>query len=212
MRGACSSDRSALLPKPASLPSAWPSQGLLDRSAESLSGAVARSLSAQGEKVPGDLQTSLRKELGSSLKYDEAVDAQAQALHRDRERGRVEQLGASDARARANDLLQLSYRVARADFGLIFSIDGRGTVTRHFPDGDEAAQLEAGALIPLPRSYELDDAPRFERFFLVTGAKPFDSAAVVEAARSLAASGSAEQGALSLPAGLAQKALTLRKP
>ncbi|HYD40664.1 MAG TPA: DUF2059 domain-containing protein [Anaeromyxobacter sp.] len=53
---------------------------LLDRSADGLSEAVSRSLIAKGEKVPDDLKTNLRKELGKDLKYGEAIDAQAQAL------------------------------------------------------------------------------------------------------------------------------------
>lgn len=55
---------------------------LLDRSAEGLSSAVARSLSAKGEKVPADLQATIRTELGKSMKYEEAVDAQATALQK----------------------------------------------------------------------------------------------------------------------------------
>jgi hypothetical protein len=53
---------------------------LLDRSADGLSEAVSRSLIAKGEKVPDDLTSNLRKELGKDLKYGEAIDAQAQAL------------------------------------------------------------------------------------------------------------------------------------
>ncbi len=53
---------------------------LLDRSADGLSEAVSRSLLAKGEKVPDDLKSSLRKELGKDLRYGEAIDAQAQAL------------------------------------------------------------------------------------------------------------------------------------
>lgn len=53
---------------------------LLDRSADGLSDAVSRSLVAKGEKVPDDLKANLRKELGRDMKYNEAIDAQAQAL------------------------------------------------------------------------------------------------------------------------------------
>ena len=55
---------------------------LLDRSAEGLSQAVSRSLSTKGAKVPDDLKGSIRRELGQSLKYDSAVDTQAQALQK----------------------------------------------------------------------------------------------------------------------------------
>jgi hypothetical protein len=40
-------------------------------------------------------------------------------------------------------------------------------------------------------AYELDDAPRWERFYLVAGSAPFDAAPVIEAARAVAASGAA---------------------
>jgi hypothetical protein len=55
---------------------------LLDRSAEGLSSAVSRSLTAKGEKVPADLQATIRTELGKSMRYEEAVDAQATALQK----------------------------------------------------------------------------------------------------------------------------------
>jgi hypothetical protein len=57
-------------------------EGLLDRSAEGLTSAVARSLTAKGEKVPSDLQHTIRQELGKSMSYQDAVDAQAQALQK----------------------------------------------------------------------------------------------------------------------------------
>jgi hypothetical protein len=55
---------------------------LLDRSAEGLSQAVSRSLTTKGAKVPDGLQGNIRRELGQSMKYDSAVDTQAQALQK----------------------------------------------------------------------------------------------------------------------------------
>ncbi len=55
---------------------------LLDRSAQGLSEAVSRSLATKGAKVPTDLQGSIRRELSQSLKYEGAVDTQAQALQK----------------------------------------------------------------------------------------------------------------------------------
>lgn len=74
--------------------------------------------------------------------------------------------------------------VARgADFGAVFSIDGRGAVTRHFPlDGEQAVPVEPGAL---PHAFTLDTVPDFERFFLVTSDQPFDLAAVAESLEDL---------------------------
>jgi hypothetical protein len=55
---------------------------LLDRSADGLSEAVSRSLMAKGEKVPENLTSDIRKELGKDMKYAEAVDTQALALEK----------------------------------------------------------------------------------------------------------------------------------
>lgn len=55
---------------------------LLDRSAQGLSEAVSRSLTTKGAKVPNGLQGDIRKQLGESMKYEAAVDAQAQALQK----------------------------------------------------------------------------------------------------------------------------------
>lgn len=120
---------------------------------------------------------------------------------------------ASGAAVRAGDVLQLAYVSAGARYGVVVSVDGRGAVTLHWPEGGgPAAALVGGKAVPLAHAYQLDDAPRFERFFLVTGDEPFDSALVVDAARRLAASGAAEKASLALPDGLSQKAITLRKP
>jgi hypothetical protein len=116
------------------------------------------------------------------------------------------------ARARAGDVLQLSYLSAGRPYGVVLSIDGRGAVTRHWPEsGDSAAPLEAGGAVPLAHAYILDDAPTFERFFLVTGNTAFAIQVPLEAARRLAASGAARAAPLGLPAGLDQTTLLLEK-
>lgn len=89
---------------------------------------------------------------------------------------------ADGAATRAGDTLRLGYRLARPAFGVIVSVDGRGVVTRHHPvDGARAVALTAGEMVLLDRAFELDDAPRFEQFHLVTGATPFEITPVVEA-------------------------------
>jgi hypothetical protein len=118
----------------------------------------------------------------------------------------------SGTRARAGDVLQLSYLSAGRPYGVVLSIDGRGTVTRHWPEsGDGAAPLEARGAVPLAHAYILDDAPTFERFFLVTGNTAFAVQVPLEAARHLAASGAARTAPLGLPAGLEQTTLLLEK-
>lgn len=87
---------------------------------------------------------------------------------------RVEQLS-DGAMASSGDLLQIGYRNTSPNtFGLILSIDGNGQQTIHYPmSGDEALLLENGGEFYLPWSYELDDAPEYEAFFLLASDQPF---------------------------------------
>ena len=85
---------------------------------------------------------------------------------------------------RTGDLIRIGYRAAGQAWGLILSVDGRGVVTRHLPrEGARAARLSTEAQVLLDVAYELDDAPRWERFYFVTGSAPFDVAPVIDAAR-----------------------------
>lgn len=124
----------------------------------------------------------------------------------------VEQLEAGAA-VRPHDLLQLAYTAGQARFGVVVSVDGRGGVTQHLPaaPGAAAALSQAGA-VRLPTSYELDESPGFERFFLVTSAQPFSTGVVMQAAQALAKTPAAAQTqALALPAELSQESLLLKK-
>jgi hypothetical protein len=116
--------------------------------------------------------------------------------------------------ARQHDIIQLAYHAAGRPHGVIVSLDGNGLVTRHLPaTGAQAAPLEAGA-VALPTAYELDDAPGFERFFLVTAAQPFPVETVVDAVRRqhrLAPPGGMAAGRLDLPDMMDQYSLLLRK-
>ena len=88
---------------------------------------------------------------------------------------------ANDARVKEGDVLQLSYISAGAQYGAILSIDGSGAVSFHYPEsGATSAKLSGSGEIPLDFAYKLDDAPNFERFFFITGPKPFTTAAFVE--------------------------------
>jgi hypothetical protein len=118
--------------------------------------------------------------------------------------------------ARKGDVLQLSYAAGDAHYGVIFSVDGRGTLTWHVPPGYNGGARTAPPLDPkgpvvLSSAYELDDAPGFERFFLVYSATPFDVSEVDPVARSLSRRPVGERGVLSLPRGLGQFTLLLRK-
>lgn len=75
--------------------------------------------------------------------------------------------------AREGDEIQLRYSVPEKCFGLLFSMDGNGTVTMHMADGSQAVALEPGKMTTLPFAYKLDNAPKFEKFFLLTSQKNF---------------------------------------
>lgn len=89
--------------------------------------------------------------------------------------------------ARAGDLLQLAYVVTEESYGVILSIDGRGTVTLHLPESTgESTKLEWGKQFLLPNAIELDDAPEFERFFFLTSNAPIAVDGVLREAQELA--------------------------
>jgi hypothetical protein len=86
-------------------------------------------------------------------------------------------------------------------------------VTLHLPPaGDRAVPLAAGKTILLDAAYELDDAPRVERFYFVTGTEPFSATPVLNAARRAAAQGAGSvPAALPLPTGLDQVTFAIQK-
>ncbi|MCG8418687.1 MAG: DUF4384 domain-containing protein [Proteobacteria bacterium] len=89
--------------------------------------------------------------------------------------------------AQVGDLIQISYRSSGYRHGVILSIDGRGEVTLHYPDTENAATLlEVSGKVKLKYSYELDDAPGFERFFFITSQRPVDVNLIMSSARELA--------------------------
>jgi hypothetical protein len=133
------------------------------------------------------------------------------AVHRQHAGADPEAL-AHGARARTGDVLQLSVVSAGRPYGVVVSVDGRGLVTRHGPGNAAlAARLSAHGAVPLDHSYRLDDAPAFERFFLVTGETAFEVEPVLDAIERLAAAGDALEGAPALPAGLAWSDFVLEK-
>ena len=110
--------------------------------------------------------------------------------------------------ARPGDLLRVGYASGGRTYGVILSIDGTGAVTLHLPpSGTVAAALAPGGINLLDSSYELDEAPRIERFYFVTGAQPFEVAPVLAAARR---AGSVP-AVLPLPAGLEQVTFAVQK-
>ena len=109
-------------------------------------------------------------------------------------------------------MLQLGYVSAGRRYGAVLSVDGRGSVTLHFPESPAGSPELKGGTVSLPSAYELDDAPAFERFFFVTSDAPFDVGTVMESARQLAREPErARYAPLSLPEPLSQTSITLDK-
>lgn len=115
-----------------------------------------------------------------------------------------------------SDLLQISYVSAGRSHGVIFSIDGAGVVTLHHPrDPSLEPRLDAGEEVPLGHAYELDAAPGFERFVIVTrdDERPVIVPDVLDAAERVAAGERADVEPLKLPgAHWHQHSVVLRKP
>lgn len=88
--------------------------------------------------------------------------------------GNVQKLSDGDY-ADEGDVIQIAYNAGNNKYGVIFSVDGNGNITRHFPENSwNAQQLKGGAEeIPLDFSYQLDSAPEYECFIMVTSEKSF---------------------------------------
>jgi hypothetical protein len=126
----------------------------------------------------------------------------------------AEQL-AQDALCKQGDVIQLRYNAGGRHYGVIASVDGAGVVTLHYPQAEdappEATAVGAGTLA-LPHAYELDDAPKFERFFFITSQHPIDLAQSLAALHALAVRDDSADAKLELPHGMHQASLRLRKP
>jgi hypothetical protein len=70
------------------------------------------------------------------------------------------------------EIVQVSIPSGTRIFAAVLSLDGNGTVTRHIPEqGDSAIPVQAR--LEAPHSFQLDEAPGFERFVLFTSDRPF---------------------------------------
>ncbi len=70
--------------------------------------------------------------------------------------------------------IQIAYRPGEGNYGFIFSLDGRGRLTLHYPESFGSSMImQAGSQTLLPFAYQLDDAPNFERFYLAVSKQDF---------------------------------------
>jgi hypothetical protein len=82
---------------------------------------------------------------------------------------------APESAAQTGDIVQLRYIVPESCYGALLSVDGRGVMTVHLSGDDgKAMPLTPGRPIALDMSYQLDDAPKFEAFYLITAPDKFE--------------------------------------
>jgi hypothetical protein len=145
-----------------------------------LSGALAAGAMALVAKPQGTTVTDLMNEAPEVTRMRGLLPSLL--IYRKRPAG--QDLLTRQSQVRAGDTLQVGYVAAGKRFGVIASVDGRGTVTLHLPErpGQAAALANPGEQ-HLGHAYELDDSPGFERFVMVTADRPFETAVVTEALR-----------------------------
>jgi hypothetical protein len=115
----------------------------------------------------------------ASYAYEDRVKGMNPAIEVWRKAGEsAEKLG-PDAVAREGDIVQLRYVVPEFCYGALVSMDGRGVLTVHLSgESGKAVPLTPGKPTALNASYELDDAPHFEAFYLITASEIFELDAV----------------------------------
>jgi len=89
---------------------------------------------------------------------------------------------------REGNTVQLAYTAPAGEYyGVIFSIDGRQTVTMHYPyRKGQSSLLVSGRHTFLSEAYTLDDAPDYEVFMMVISGKPLNAETVLGEAQKLA--------------------------
>jgi hypothetical protein len=172
---------------------------------------VARGVGGGGNVVT--LQPADDEQIG--IKGDEARSPRLLVYRQRPGQAADSELLSDGTRCARGDLLQLAYdRAPDGLHGVLISLDGAGRVTQHLPEegAKQAAPLVAVRELRLPSAYELDDAPAFERFVLVTAAQPFAISIVLDAATALAQRGAAARTQpLPLPANFRQTSVSLNK-
>lgn len=99
------------------------------------------------------------------------------ALHRIAKAG-AEALRLSNGdSAVVGDLLQVGTLAGPKRHVAIVSLDGNGQITRHLPESGDTSVFVSSKQ-QAPHSYQLDEAPKFERFVLVESRGPFALASV----------------------------------
>ncbi len=107
------------------------------------------------------------------------------------------------------DLIQLGF-ITEPGHAVLLSFDGNGSTTLHWPENGQTA-VDGGTKV-LDFSLELDAAPKFERFVLVTSPNEIRIQDVMAQAKEVAQSSEPETEALQLSGGERQTSFLVRKP
>jgi len=112
-----------------------------------------------------------------------------------------------------SDLIQLTYNAAGNKYGVIFSIDGKGVITLHYPESNKITPfINPNGSHALPFSYELDDAPKFERFFFISSKQEFNINNILKSAEGILNKDNPELiDTLDLTKDFAQQTIILKK-
>lgn len=150
---------------------------------------------------------------GTRIKGTEKIDVSKPHILVHRKVNDTSELLESGDKANEGDLLQIAYAAVGANYGVILSIDGRGVITLHYPETEEENPvLDQGTRTLLSSSYELDDAPDYERFFFITSKSGIDVRTILKSAKELAKDpGMAETAELDLPNSISQYSLLIKK-
>ena len=150
---------------------------------------------------------------GTRIKGIETIDVSKPHILVHRKINNTVELLESGDKASTGDLLQIAYMSVGATSGVILSIDGRGVVTLHYPESeDKEPILEQDKKTLLPTSYELDDAPDFERFFFITSKSKIDVQTILNSAKVWAKHPkTSDLAELDLPDSFSQYSLLIKK-
>jgi hypothetical protein len=162
-------------------------------------------------KPPVETETAIPSDT-TRIKGDAQKIVPALSLYRQKKTAETSatrgEIIADNAVAREGDLIQVRYFAAQKKFGIIFSIDGRGSVTLHYPQSESGSPaLEPNQEVFLRESFKLDDAPLFERFFFITCDTTFSVSEILKKAALLAQNSSKSRTDL-LPLGEEYKQTT----
>lgn len=128
-----------------------------------------------GLKTSTPATKPMTEQAASSIRQKGSADPNAPQLFIYRKNGEDAELLKNKAEVKEGDELQLAFNTNGNSNVLIFSLDGSGNVTNHYPQN----KLQSATVNPtsgttyLDYSYELDDAPAYEVFVIIAADKPF---------------------------------------